>query len=227
MSRGLADPPATSLLLFCSVLLSTAGIFSLSSLASNNGSDPATFSSSGLWGLVILEAGLAVFWVTILRTRGWSLACMTVPADPTDLLRALGLVVLSFGLATFTTLATRILFSDPGASAREVSAVGHLSFGAILVASVINPVAEEFLYLGFTFNAARRAGRRFAVVVSVLTRLAVHLYQGPGRLLGIAAMGVLLTVYYSRSGRLWAVVFAHSFLDALGLATVSGHHAPR
>lgn len=228
MPRDLADPPATSPFLFCSVVLSTLGPFSFSSLARHDASQYGrlSFSSGALWGLVILEVVLAAVWVPILRARGWSSACMTAPAAPADLLRALGLVALSCGLTTFTTLAGRILFSDGGTFIREAFAAGHPGFAAVLAVSLVNPAAEEFLYLGFIYNVLRRWGRRFAVIVSVLARVSVHVYQGPTSLLGIAALGVLLTMYYSRSSRLWAVVFAHGFLDALAFATVSRHHAP-
>jgi membrane protease YdiL (CAAX protease family) len=51
--------------------------------------------------------------------------------------------------------------------------------------------------------------------------MAVHLYQGPLRVVGMAALGGALTVYYYRTRRLWPVVVAHGLLDFLALARMN------
>ncbi len=87
--------------------------------------------------------------------------------------------------------------------------------------SIVNPIAEEFVYLGFITNLLQRRGELSAIGPAVAGRMAVHIYQGPLRVVGIATLGVVLTVYYYRTRRLWPVVIAHGLLDFLALARVN------
>lgn len=90
---------------------------------------------------------------------------------------------------------------------------------AIVVTSVVNPVFEEFLWLGYgVARLADRIGLRAAAVLSILLRLGVHTYQGPWAVLGVLPLALAFTWYYGRIRRLWPVNVAHVLLDALGLA---------
>ena len=90
---------------------------------------------------------------------------------------------------------------------------------AIVLVSVVNPVFEEFLWLGYgVARLADRIGLRTAALLSLGLRLAVHVYQGPWAVLGVLPLGLAFTWYYGRTRRLWPVVVAHVLFDALGLA---------
>jgi len=89
-------------------------------------------------------------------------------------------------------------------------------FGAIL-----NPIFEEFLWLGYAIpTLSARTGLSRAVAISLALRLSVHAYQGVAAFVGILPVGVVFTWYFARTGRLWPVIVAHAVMDAvpLGLA---------
>jgi membrane protease YdiL (CAAX protease family) len=87
--------------------------------------------------------------------------------------------------------------------------------------SVLNPLVEEFAYLGFVTNVLRRRGGVAAIGAAVAARAAVHLHQGPTPVAGIAALGAAVTIYYYRTRRLWPVVVAHSLLDFIALVRMN------
>ncbi len=57
-----------------------------------------------------------------------------------------------------------------------------------------------------------------AIAVSLLVRLGFHTYQGPVGLLAIGLLGLLFSIFYLRTQRLWPVLIAHGVLDFIGLA---------
>jgi membrane protease YdiL (CAAX protease family) len=98
---------------------------------------------------------------------------------------------------------------------------GSISPGVAILASVANPVAEEFLYLGFVANALRKEGVGVALSVSVLLRVLVHLYQGPLAFVTNIPVGAVLAIYYLQTRRIWPAVVAHGFLDLVALSQLT------
>jgi membrane protease YdiL (CAAX protease family) len=86
---------------------------------------------------------------------------------------------------------------------------------------VINPIVEEFLYLGFVTNLLRGRGALLAISAGVAVRAVLHVYQGLPSVAAVSALGVVFGGYYFRTRRLWAVIFAHSLFDAVALARLS------
>ncbi len=94
------------------------------------------------------------------------------------------------------------------------------SVAVVALVALVNPIAEEFLHLGFLANVLRNEGPMFAVGASVLVRQATHLYQGPIGVLSILPLGILFGAFYIRTGRLWPIVIAHGLLDILGVVAL-------
>jgi len=93
------------------------------------------------------------------------------------------------------------------------------SLFAVIVVSLVNPWYEELLVLAFVIESLRkRFGLATAVNVSVAIRLSYHLYQGPPAFIVFALFGLLMTLVYVRTGRLWPIIVAHALLDFVGLA---------
>jgi membrane protease YdiL (CAAX protease family) len=92
----------------------------------------------------------------------------------------------------------------------------------VLLVSLLNPIAEEFFYLGFITNVLKTNGASFAIAAGLLARVAVHVYQGPIGVVGAVAMGVVFGAYYLRTARLWPVIVAHGVADALALGRLVG-----
>jgi membrane protease YdiL (CAAX protease family) len=215
---SVADPPVPSRLMFSAFVASTVGTFTGTALILRTFGIPLehAFSTPGQLKVVGVELVLGVLWALLLRRRGWSLACITMPPNPPDVGRGVGLVALLLFANRLTTALWGLAF--PGAMhAVDVDLPSPIAWWAIAAVSIVNPMAEELVYLGFIANVLRPRGELFAIVAAVLARMAVHLYREPRGVVGIAVLGVLLSVYYYRTRRLWPVVVAHSLLDVLAL----------
>ena len=190
-------------------------------------SNAIMFTDQHLVGVVEYELLLAAVLVPWLSTRGWSpraLASSPVPADV-----AWGVAVWLGALATGAVVWVIVSIAQPEA-ARALANVprpeGGVSAVALIVASLLNPVFEEFLWLGYALpSLSPRLGLRGAAAVSVALRVSVHAYQGPWALLSILPIGVLFTWYYGRTRRLWPVIVAHMILDVVGFAQYLGVRA--
>jgi uncharacterized protein len=60
------------------------------------------------------------------------------------------------------------------------------------------------------------------LLLSTALRVAVHTYQGVLSLLVILPWGIVFTVYYLRTRRLWPLILAHALQDAIALLAVEG-----
>lgn len=91
--------------------------------------------------------------------------------------------------------------------------------GALLLLSLVNGVYEEVFLMAFLQRGLRRLGGSNAVGVVLLVRMLYHTYQGPLGLLAVAIFGLVVGIYYWRSGRLFPVIVAHIVADAWALAS--------
>ena len=178
------------------------------------------FSDASLLATLAIEGLLAALLLPWLWRRGWSPARVAGPPAPADVLRGAGTW---FGAMSCMYLAYLV-----ASTARpEIAALladgdllpGRLSPAMVVLASVWNPLFEEFLWLGYGVPAlAPRVGVRGACAISVALRLAVHLYQGATVLVTVLPFTLFFTWYYQRTRRLWPVVVAHVIADAVALA---------
>jgi uncharacterized protein len=165
---------------------------------------------------------LAAILLPWLSRRGWKPRQLAGDPTPVDVLRGVGLSVFAYSCFAVTWLLFAALAPDAArivSAGRQFSGTPATAVVAIVV-SVVNPVFEEFLWLGYgVTRLAPWVGLRRASAISVTLRAAVHLYQGPWMVLGILPLGCVFTWYYCRTRRLWPVVVAHLLFDAIGLAS--------
>jgi membrane protease YdiL (CAAX protease family) len=182
-------------------------------------------TDAGLLRTLLLEALLAAAWIPVLRRRGWSLGCVSVRLEVMDLARGVGVLVLSYlayWLAFTLAMLAFPMFPD---FARGMQFGGAPSWWAVVIVSLVNPVAEEFLYLGFITNLVRADGLQVALLAGIVARAAVHVYQGPVGLVSAIAIGLVFGIYYLRSDRLWPVVVAHGLSDFIALGRLANSAA--
>ena len=171
-------------------------------------------------GLVFeLAFGTAVF--AYLRSRGWRWRQISLQFTIRDCLRALGVWLL--GILLVLSVSLLVFDVDPVFAIVGLSAhfYGHPSVFLAVIVTLVNPVFEEALWLGYAVNGP--GGRRLpaAVVWSVVPRCLVHLYQGWLALFFIAPLGLWYLRYYLRTKRLWPIVIAHGLQDLLGLVLLA------
>jgi membrane protease YdiL (CAAX protease family) len=101
----------------------------------------------------------------------------------------------------------------------EMVAGARISLAPLVAMSIVNGIYEEVFLLGYLQRALEGFGAAFAVGVSLLVRLLYHLYQGPSGALYVLGFGLVLSLYFLRTGKLWPVAFAHIFADFAGFST--------
>lgn len=215
-----SDAPETSPSLFWAVVSSTAGLFIASSVLHLILRTPTDdlITDWRLLGVLGLELLMALCWVPVLRRRGWTMRHISHPGATRDVFVGASIALyayLAYWLAFMVVAAISPQYTH-AASALRIG--GSVSPWIAILVSVANPVAEEFLYLGFVANALRKDGVAVAFGVSVLLRVLVHLYQGPQALLASIPIGAVLATYYLQSRRIWPAVVAHSFMDLMALS---------
>lgn len=87
----------------------------------------------------------------------------------------------------------------------------------LVLAAVRAALIEEVVGVGYVFTRLQQLGWRPWVIIAACAALrgSYHLYQGPGALLGNAAMGVLFGWAYFRFGRVGPLIVAHFFIDTV------------
>jgi len=206
----------------------TVGISVVSTVLFGDTRADVAFTDEHLAGLLEWEILLTALLVPWLRLRGWTPGAIAGTPLPADIARGAAVWLLAMGCnwalwLVFSTLSPDAAAALAGETRFTGDPAGPL---AIVVISVVNPIFEEFLWLGYgVARLADRLGLRPALALSIGLRLAVHTYQGPWAVLGILPVGLAFTWYYGRTRRLWPVVVAHVLGDALGLARrLAGGH---
>jgi membrane protease YdiL (CAAX protease family) len=202
--------------MFWALVASTVGTFTATALLARALGTAHELSTQRELRSVGVELALGVLWGLLLRRRGWSLDCITTPLNPRDVGRGVALLVV-FSLVTKVTTVLWALALPGPSHGVDLYVSSPIPWWAIAVVSMVNPVAEELIYLGFIANVLRPRGELFAVAAAVLARMATHLYQEPRGIVGMAVLGALLSVYYYRTRRLWPAVVAHSLIDVMAL----------
>jgi uncharacterized protein len=194
------------------------GWFILASLEAVAAGFPSSgaFSDASLIGLVALEALLGAVGLTFLRLRGYVLADLTPSPSWSGCLAGFAL----FAVATLASSVVTLGFSGGDAGAQPIAAMvsnAHVSLPVVIVMSMVNGLYEETFLVGYLVRGLRSHGLAIAVGVSLLVRILYHLYQGPLGAVSVLVFGLVISVFYWRTGRLWPVVFAHTLADALAL----------
>ncbi len=84
---------------------------------------------------------------------------------------------------------------------------------------IVNPFFEELIVRGYTMTEVMALGgsRNLAIFISVLVQMSYHVYQGFLRCVGLTAVFLLFSIYFSRTRRIGPVIVAHFWSDAIAL----------
>jgi|SRR5689334_19330325 len=180
------------------------------------------FTDARLLTTLGIEALVTALVIPYLLRRGWNPLKVAPPPEGADVVRGL-LVWLAILPVLYLTLFILYLFvPNTLAFLQARQFTGSVSPLIVISASLLNPIFEEFLWLGYAIPAvASRFGVAFAAAVSITLRVAVHLYQGKLAFISVLPIALVLTFYFVRSGRLWPTVVAHVIIDALGLSRLA------
>jgi uncharacterized protein len=169
-------------------------------------------------GAEVVLGGL--LWVFLAR-RGWALARVAGAPRLADVPRGVGVTAVSIAALYASTIAWFLV--APGVL-RSASAAfrphGHAALWVIAVACVVNPLFEEFLWLAYGLTALETFGLPVAMLASIALRTMIHSYQGMTAIIAVLPVGVVFTVYYARTRRLWPVIVAHIIVDTIGLLRI-------
>jgi membrane protease YdiL (CAAX protease family) len=208
------------------VLIPTVGLFTILSflrLWRQGGDGQLVMSDWRLWTVVVQTLVLGLPIAAFLRRRGWRWADMSEPVVLRDVVRGAGVWLYTALIYYGIRLALWLIWPRASTEAFTMQVSGGFSWTPMLAAAVLDPIAEELLWLGYIVNALRHRGIWFAAAVSLGLRTMVHAYQGPLALVGVLPIGLLFTRYYLRTRRLGPVIIAHIIQDVLAFVVLSLH----
>jgi uncharacterized protein len=176
-----------------------------------------TSTDASLLGIVFAELLFGAIALAVLRSRDYPLSTL-VPA-PTW--RGCGYGFLLLITTSITCGIVFQLFPTMDYARQpivEMMSGAEFSMLTVVLLSVINGIYEETFLLGYMYNATKHSGPIFAIGLTLLVRVLYHLYQGPMGAISVLVFGLILSVFYWRTGKLWPVVFAHILADVFALA---------
>jgi uncharacterized protein len=213
--------PATEVLVVLGISVTAFTLGSVREFRERGGAPEIPFSDARLLGTVGFELLLAALLVPFLWARGWRRSDVTADFVPRDLLRGVGLWLLAYLAYILVWMLFAALMPTVAGDVAGMRFVGAISWPVLLLAIAVNPLFEEFLFLGYTVSALNRYGMTLAATASVGLRALVHLYQGPLAVVAVAPVGTVFFLSYLRWRSLWPAVIAHMLFDAVGLAWVA------
>jgi len=201
--------------------------YSVLPLLSRNGSLAArTFTPGGVLGMTTLELAAGGFLLLYLGRRGWRAGDVSLAPERRDVGRGLGVWLFTYLVIVAAWLFAWAFFPALGERMLDVRVAVHVDPASALLASLVNPLFEEGLWLAYVVNGPGRARPLLAALLSVGARTAVHAYQGWAAVWQIAPLGAWFLRYYRRTRRLTPILLAHGIQDLLGLLVLSAGHAP-
>lgn len=163
-------------------------------------------------GIVYAIGYIALTWFLIWRTRvSWVDVGLVRRIRYTDVLAAAALIVFAHVLSRF---AYRLLHSDSYVDSwrnYHFRPVGVLSWALTIGRITVAAFAEEFLFRGYLFTRLERmlSSKLWAVLMASVAFGVVHTYQGVIGVLGATFFGVLSTIAFASTRRLWLTTLAH------------------
>ena len=185
--------------------------------AAGEGVSP-TFSSYGLIGTLVLEGLFFAIMVPRLRRRGWRASHVSLPFRRRDIPVGMAIFVAAYAVYAVAFNLVAAFRPDIASSMRGGYAVGRPALAVVVAASLVNPIYEELLWLGYVVPGPARWRVLPAVMLSLIPRCLIHMYQGWAAIVAVGPIGALYLAYFLRTGRLWPVIIAHAPQDLVGLA---------
>ena len=195
-------------------------VWLLYGLAATADISPAGISDAGLYSIILYEIAALLLIANFLNLRGWSIQDFNLHLSWKLTGAGILLAIAYYAIYYFLWIVVEALLGPfKNAWSDPVSVNTSLSLTAILITSVINPIFEEGLVVGYIMKALRdRKGAWYAINASIFIRLLYHLYQGPLVAIAIVPMGWLFAYVYVRWNRLWPLIVAHGLLDFIALS---------
>jgi membrane protease YdiL (CAAX protease family) len=171
----------------------------------------------------LVVTGLCFGWFILTSLQAVAAGFPAAPFSDSDFIGLIALEI-AFGAAALAAVAWLVaVLIGAGHTASEpigeMVAGARISLAPLVAMSIVNGIYEEVFLLGYLQRALEGFGAAFAVGVSLLVRLLCHLYQGPSGALYVLGFGLVLSLYFLRTGKLWPVAFAHIFADFAGFST--------
>jgi membrane protease YdiL (CAAX protease family) len=171
-------------------------------------------NSTALWlvGYELL-AFAVVLWIA--RVRGWSMTTFGLRVSwkwtgAGILLLIVVLVALSFQTVIFN------LLNPPSGNVAPLTN-GGLTLPFVILVTVINPIFEELMEVGYFVHTLKRCGVWPAVLASAFFRALLHGYAGFNLAAGILLLGLIFGFAYAWWRQLWPLVVAHAIIDFFAL----------
>jgi len=176
-------------------------------------------NETGLWRMLgteaVLLAGLGLF----LAGRGWNGARFGLVSVWSDGLWALGLALgVQFA---FSAVYALLQVVAPAMLPSGVSgpAVPSLSVTVVVAMVLIDSFFDEFFLIGYVMSALKEKGLpNLAFNLSIAIRVLEYASRGPLEVLLIIPFGLIFTIWYALTGRLWPVILAHTLFNVVFLA---------
>lgn len=203
-------------LVFCfGIFIVSAVVVALSGLE-----EAAFFTDSGNLGMVALEFFIGLCTLMVLRRRRYAMSDFVPTPTWKGSVIGLALAVAAWcaSLAFMRLFDPALLETQPIA---QIIRGSQITLAIVLLLSVMNGWFEEAFLLGFFTRQFARYGPVVAVGFSLVLRTSFHLYQGWIGAIEIALLGLIFTLYYWRTRKLWPVVFAHMLVDMVGLGAMT------
>lgn len=197
--------------LISAICFGWAILVSTQSVAS--GFQSAAFTDSSMLGLIGTEVVLGTVALVVLHARGYSL--LSLYPSPSVAGLGLGAVLYAMCLIVSWVVTAPFAPSQPSQPIESLVSGASLSPPTVIAVALINGAYEEIFLLGFLLRGLRGYGLSVALGVSLLVRVLYHLYQGPLGAVSVLAFGLVLSLYYVKTEKLFPVVFAHVLADII------------
>lgn len=175
------------------------------------------FTNASLLGLVAIELLLGSLALLYLQVRQFEVRSLLARPTWRGSVQGLALYAVMFVVASLLLS----LFSSVDMDLEPIQQMvdqSTASLPVIVLVSIVNGTYEEVFLLGVLVRGLRGYGLALAWGLSLAVRLLCHTYQGPLGMLSVLVFGVLVTAYFTKTNRLWPVVFCHMLADAVPLA---------
>lgn len=206
---------------FLIVIFGSLGLSILSSTLSMIASYQAnkfiiTLHPGDLYSLICFEIVILVMLYVFLKIRGWTIRDFNLEINWK--LAAFALVILGVNYLltylVYIVLVISHLIPYPSTTIFKI----FLTLPEILMASIVNPIFEEIIVIGYVFKALKKKHKGlFIIGMSALIRYSYHTCQGSIALASILPMGFLYAYVYWRWKKILPLVIAHALEDFIGL----------
>lgn len=177
----------------------------------SNGFKTGAFSEAGFIGLVVLEVILGLTAVAVLRARGFDVASLYPRPSLYGGLSGALLAVVAAGVGWLAVAPLNPnYYGQPLERLMEGVPIG---LPTLVLLGIVNGAYEEIFLLGFLLRGLRGYGLSLAIGVSLLVRVLYHLYQGPMGAVYVGAFGLVLSLHFAATGKLFPAVLAHACWD--------------